>query len=80
MSFFESVEPIRYAGPDSDDPFTFRWYDADRVVAGEQLRDRLFLDRRRMAGAQTAGLLSGQATLAARHRPSRCARPWSTDR
>ncbi|MGH1506336.1 MAG: xylose isomerase [Acidimicrobiales bacterium] len=40
-SFFESVEPIRYAGPDSDDPFTFRWYDADRVVAGRTMRDHL---------------------------------------
>ena len=32
--FFEGVEPIRYEGPESDDPLTFRWYDADRQVAG----------------------------------------------
>ena len=31
--FTEVVEPIRYAGPDSDDPLTFRWYDADRHAA-----------------------------------------------
>lgn len=31
--FTEVAEPIRYAGPDSDDPLTFRWYDADRRAA-----------------------------------------------
>jgi xylose isomerase len=42
--FFDTVpEPIRYAGPDSDDPRTFRWYDADRVVAGRTMRDHLRL-------------------------------------
>ena len=39
--FFEGVGPIRYAGPDSDDPFTFRWYDADRVVAGRTMAEHL---------------------------------------
>ena len=39
--FFEGVEPIRYAGPESDDPLTFRWYDADRVVLGRSMRDHL---------------------------------------
>ena len=39
--FFPDVESIRYAGPDSTDPFTFRWYDADRVVAGRTMRDHL---------------------------------------
>ena len=34
-SFFESVDAIRFAGPDSDDPLAFRWYDADRVVLAE---------------------------------------------
>jgi xylose isomerase len=40
-TFFESVGPIRYAGPDSDDPLAFRWYDADREVAGRTMRDHL---------------------------------------
>jgi xylose isomerase len=39
--FFEGVERIRYAGPDSDDPLSFRWYDADRVVAGRTMADHL---------------------------------------
>jgi xylose isomerase len=42
-SFFEGIDTIRYAGPDSDDPLTFRWYDADRVVAGRTMRDHLRL-------------------------------------
>ena len=34
MTFFDTVpEPIRYEGPDSDNPLAFRWYDADRQVA-----------------------------------------------
>jgi len=39
--FFEGVESIRFAGPDSDDPLTFRWYDADREVLGRSMRDQL---------------------------------------
>ena len=40
-TFFASIEPIRYAGPDSDDPLAFRWYDADRVVLGRTMREHL---------------------------------------
>ena len=40
--FFPQVsEPIHYAGPDSTDPLTFRWYDADRQVAGRRMADHL---------------------------------------
>jgi len=39
--FFEGVGPVRYAGPDSDDPLAYRWYDADRVVAGRRMEDHL---------------------------------------
>jgi xylose isomerase len=40
--FFTDVEqPIRYEGPDSDNPLAFRWYDADRVVAGRRMEDHL---------------------------------------
>jgi xylose isomerase len=41
MSFFESIEPITYEGPESTNPLAFRWYDADRVVAGKTMRDHL---------------------------------------
>ncbi|MCU4187050.1 xylose isomerase [Acidiferrimicrobium sp. IK] len=40
-SFFEDIDPIRFRGPDSDDPLSFRWYDADRVVAGRRMEDHL---------------------------------------
>ena len=40
--FFTDVsEPIRYEGPDSDNPLAFHWYDADRVVAGRRMADHL---------------------------------------
>ena len=39
--FFAGVGQIPYAGPDSDDPLTFRWYDADRVVIGKRMEDHL---------------------------------------
>src|SRR5580765_7228109 len=41
--FFDTVDAIRYGGPDSDDPLAFRWYDADRVMLGKPMRDQLRL-------------------------------------
>jgi xylose isomerase len=40
-SFFGDIAPLRYEGPDSANPFAFRWYDKDRVVAGERMEDHL---------------------------------------
>jgi xylose isomerase len=39
--FFDGVDAIRFAGPGSDDPLSFRWYDADRVVLGRTMREQL---------------------------------------
>ena len=40
--FFTSVpQAIAFEGPDSDNPLAFRWYDADRVVAGRTMADHL---------------------------------------
>ena len=39
--FFEGVGTIAYAGPDSDDPLAYRWYDENRVVRGRTLREHL---------------------------------------
>ncbi len=40
--FFTTVpDRIPYEGPDSDNPLAFRWYDADRVVAGRRMEDHL---------------------------------------
>ncbi|NND73569.1 MAG: xylose isomerase [Ilumatobacter sp.] len=42
MEFFDGVtSAIAYEGPESDNPLAFRWYDADRVVAGRTMRDHL---------------------------------------
>ncbi len=40
--FFSSVtQPIPFEGPESENPLAFRWYDADRLVAGKPMRDHL---------------------------------------
>ena len=39
--FFPDVEHVRYRGPDAEDDLAFRWYDADRVVAGRRMEDQL---------------------------------------
>ncbi len=39
--FFPDVDHIPYEGPDSDNPLAFRWYDADRVVAGRSMAEHL---------------------------------------
>jgi xylose isomerase len=39
--FFENVDTIAYEGPESDNPLAFRWYDADRVVAGRTMAEHL---------------------------------------
>jgi xylose isomerase len=44
--FFKGVGQIKYEGLGSDNPLAFRWYDADKVVAGKTMKDHL-----RFAGA-----------------------------
>lgn len=39
--FPEITDPIAFAGPDSTDPLTFRWYDAQRQVAGRTMAEHL---------------------------------------
>ncbi len=39
--FFKNIGQIKYEGRESDNPLAFKWYDADRVVAGKTLRDHL---------------------------------------
>lgn len=46
MEFFKEINKIAYEGLESDNPLAFRWYDAERVVAGKKLKDHL-----RFAGA-----------------------------
>jgi len=39
--FFKGIAPIRYEGPESDNPLAFRWYDKDRVVLGKRMEEQL---------------------------------------
>jgi xylose isomerase len=39
--FFKGVGPIRYEGPESDNPFAYRWYDPEAKVAGKTMKDHL---------------------------------------
>jgi xylose isomerase len=39
--FFKGVPEIKYEGPCTDNPLAFRWYEADRVVAGKTMREYL---------------------------------------
>ena len=39
--YFKSVGKIKYEGIESDNPFAFRWYDENRVIAGKSMKDHL---------------------------------------
>jgi len=37
--YFAGIDPIRYAGPDSRDPLSYRYYEPERVVAGKTMAE-----------------------------------------
>ena len=37
--YFAGIDPIRYAGPDSRDPLSYRYYEPERVVAGRTMAE-----------------------------------------
>jgi xylose isomerase len=39
--FFQGIDQIGYEGPQSDNPLAFRWYNADRIVAGKTMAEHL---------------------------------------
>ncbi|MBD1362445.1 xylose isomerase [Mucilaginibacter sp. ZT4R22] len=39
--FFKGISQIKYEGQQSDNPLAFRWYDADKVVAGKTMKEHL---------------------------------------
>lgn len=41
MTFFKNIEKIRFEGKDSTNPLAFKYYDADKVVAGKPMREHL---------------------------------------
>ena len=40
-TIFDDLPNVRYAGPDTDDPLAFRWYDKERLVLGRSMGDWL---------------------------------------
>lgn len=41
MEFFKNIEKIKYEGKDSTNPLAFKFYDADKVIAGKPMREHL---------------------------------------
>ena len=41
MSYFESIPKITYEGAASDNPWSFKYYNPDAVVAGKPMREQL---------------------------------------
>ncbi|SFQ47679.1 xylose isomerase [Parafilimonas terrae] len=39
--YFTGIGQIKYEGPKTDNPLAFRWYDADKVVAGKPMKEWL---------------------------------------
>ncbi len=39
--YFEGIDKITYEGPDSTNPLAFKYYDAEKVVAGKKMKDHL---------------------------------------
>ena len=39
--FFKNISQIKFEGRDTDNPLAFRWYDENKVVAGEKMKDHL---------------------------------------
>ncbi len=37
--YFPGIDKIAYEGPESDNPFSFKWYDENRVVAGKSMKE-----------------------------------------
>ena len=38
---FTNVPVIKYEGPNSTNPFSFKYYDPERVVLGKKMKDQL---------------------------------------
>ena len=41
--FFEGIPKIKYEGPESDNEFAYRHYNADEVIMGKRMEDHLRL-------------------------------------
>ena len=41
MAYFPKIKKIKYEGPGSKNPLSFKWYDENEIVAGKTMRDHL---------------------------------------
>ena len=41
MAYFPKIKKIKYEGPSSKIPLSFKWYDENEIVAGKTMRDHL---------------------------------------
>ncbi len=39
--YFKTIGKVKYEGVESDNPFAFRWYDKNKMVAGKSMKDHL---------------------------------------
>lgn len=39
--YFKNIGQIKYEGPQSDNPFAYRWYDENKIVAGKTMKEYL---------------------------------------
>ena len=39
MAYFADIPQVQFEGPDTLSPLAFRWYDPERVVAGQKMKD-----------------------------------------
>ena len=39
--FFPGIAQIKYEGPQTDNPFAFRWYDENKMIAGKTMKEQL---------------------------------------
>jgi xylose isomerase len=39
--YFKTIGKVKYEGVESDNPFCFRWYDENKMVAGKSMKDHL---------------------------------------
>jgi xylose isomerase len=40
-TYFENIPKIKFEGLETDNPFAFRWYDENKVVAGKSIKEHL---------------------------------------
>ena len=38
-AYFDGIGPVRYEGPDSDNPFAYRFYNPDEIIAGKTMAE-----------------------------------------